>query len=139
MEETTEDNGRNPDGTFKEGWKGGPGRPRGRMTWQDYADRIDHFLQNFTRGEIKKIVLDPDEFDKFVSRDAMIIQTMAEAFQADGLMSRKELLNRVIGEAIKREELTGINGTKLFGNDPRAEIESKLVSDAPARREGTET
>ena len=106
------------------------GRPRGIMTWQDYADRIDYYLSGFTRGQIKALVMDVDEFDKLVSRDAMIVQTMAEAFSGEGLLSRKELLSRVIGESMKRGELTGANGTALFGDDDKAAIRSKLTTAA---------
>ena len=129
---------RNPDGTWPKGQSGNPAGSS-RMTWQQYADRIDHFLKTYSRGELKAIVTNVDEFDKLVVRDALIVQTIAESLAADGLMSRKELLNRVIGEAVKREELTGANGTKLFGNDARSEIEGKLISDVATRGQGTET
>lgn len=118
----------NADGTFKAGNPGGPGKPRGRMTWQDYADRVDHFLSTYARGEINALVLNEDEFDKLVVRDALIVQTIAESLSKDGLMSRKELLNRVIGEAIKRGELTGKDGANLFNDDARAAIEGKLCA-----------
>jgi len=113
MDDAPPDTGRNPDGTFKEGWKGGPGRPRGRMTWQDYADRIDYYMTEFSRSEIKAIVLDPAEFDKLVVRDAFIVQTIAEGLQVDGLASREKILSRVIGEAIKRGEISGVDGGKI--------------------------
>ena len=128
----------NADGTFKAGNPGGPGKPRGRMTWQDYADRVDHFLSTYARGEINALVLNEDEFDKLVVRDALIVQTIAESLSKDGLMSRKELLNRVIGEAIKRGELTGKDGANLFNKDARAALESKLGS-AIAGTEAQET
>ena len=113
---------------FQPGVSGNPnGRPRGRMTWQDYADRIDYYLTQFSRSEIKTMVLDPHEFDKLVVRDALIVQTIAEALQVDGLASREKLLSRVIGEAITRGELTGKDGQSFFGADARAHIRGKLI------------
>ena len=38
-----EDNGRNADGTFKEGWKGGPGRPKG-MSMKEFARQRFKFM-----------------------------------------------------------------------------------------------
>lgn len=100
-----------PEGRFAPGNNANPnGRPRHRMTWQSYADRVDFFLNTYTRGQIKAIVTDPVAYDKFVVRDAFILQSIAEALQADGLASRREIINRVIGEAVKRNEVSGVGG-----------------------------
>jgi hypothetical protein len=122
---------RNPDGTFPEGQSGNPaGRPRNRMTWQNYADRIDYYLNEYTRGEIKKLVLDPDEFDKLVTRDALVVQTIAESLQVDGLPSRKELLNRIIGTPIEKAEIMGKGGNNLFISHEELEAaHRKLLGD----------
>lgn len=130
---------RNPDGTFAEGNPGGPGRKPGtRMTWQNYADRVDHYLQTFTRGQIKAIVLNTAEFDKLVMRDAFIIQTMAEGLQSDGLMSREKIIERVIGQALSRKELSGPDGGAIEFDDAgrRADLRRKLLAPATA---GSET
>jgi hypothetical protein len=116
LENTGNEIKRNPDGTIAKGSASlNPlGRPLGsRMTWQDYADRVDHFLTEYTRAEIKEIVLDQARFDKFVTRDALILQNIANSLQVDGGQERERLLSRVIGEAIKRSEFTGAGGAPL--------------------------
>lgn len=130
----TEDK-RNPDGTFAEGNAGGPGRPRVRMTWQDYATRIDHFLMGYSRAQIKAIVLNTAEFDKLVMRDAFIVQTMAEALQSDGLASREKILARVIGEAVQRKELSGPEGGAIEFDDAgrRADLRRRLLAEPTSR------
>lgn len=122
---------RNPDGTWPTGQSGNP-FGRKRMTWQDIADRVDYYLSSFTRGEIKAMVLNTEEFDKLVMRDAFIVQTMAEGLQSDGLMSREKILARVIGDALQRKELSGPNGGAIEFDDAtrRADVRRRLLSDA---------
>lgn len=127
---------RNPDGTWPRGQSGNPFGKK-RMTWQDFADRVDYYLSHFTRGEIKAMVLNTNEFDKLVMRDAFIVQTMAEGLQSDGLMSREKIIARVIGDAIQKKELSGPEGGAIEFDDAgrRADLRRKLLAPSPNETE----
>lgn len=128
---------RNKDGTWPPGQSGNPFGNK-RMTWQDYADRIDYYLSHFTRGEIKALVTNVEEFDKLVMRDSFIVQSMAEGLQSDGLMSRQEIIKRVVGEAVSRKELSGPDGGAIEFDDAgrRADLRRKLLAEPSTRAPG---
>ena len=114
------------------------GRPRGTETWQSHAKRLDYLLDKYTRGQIKEFVTHPERFDSLPSKDALIIQNIINAFQADGGTERERMYSRLFGEPIKRSELTGADGTELFNADAaRAEIRSKLLSPIAESDTGT--
>jgi hypothetical protein len=61
-----DEKGRNPDGTFKEGWKGGPGRPK-KKSFRDYfteeeetelIEKIKAEVRGETRPDIIKMVVE---------------------------------------------------------------------------------
>lgn len=105
------------------------------MTWQDYADRIDHYM-TFTRGEIKTLVMEEKEFDKLVTRDALVVQTIAEALQKDGIVSREKILSRVIGESLKRTEIMGADGKPIAYTLNAQESLGQLLNELAARKAG---
>lgn len=126
-----DDTQRNPDGTFKDGWAGGTGRPKGtRMTWQSYADRVAYF-RDMPEEELIAIFTATD-FKKRPNRDCGIIrQIIAEQY---------EILNdREIGKPLSRGEMTGADGQPLFGSDPRTAIEGKLLSRTTGSGEAAKT
>lgn len=130
---TEEDNGRNPDGTFKVGNCANPeGRGAKDSPWQPFGARCKYWLNKMTRRELRELAMNEEAMDKLSSYDSMVITALvgAQVGKERG-KERERVLDRIEGKPTQRNELTGKDGAKLF-NDSEESVRSKLARLAAA-------
>lgn len=111
-------NGRNPDGTFAKGWKGGPGRKRGART-EHMIDAFDRLLTQPKADEIMGKLIEEavngapwaikEVLDRCLGKANQKIEVDLEVDLAsevrDGLkaiLARPDVANRLEDEALRR-------------------------------------
>lgn len=105
--------GRNPDGTFKDGNAGGPGRKPGvRLTWQSYADRLAYWQEQPIK-DIIALFEDKPRLNELVMRDGNIVKQLYNSFMKDQSGERENALDREVGRPMGRSELGGPDGGKI--------------------------
>lgn len=113
--------------------KGVSGNPKGKPItgFQGFKDRLQHWLETKTVGEIEMLVTNPKKWKKLVSVDAMVARRIHQACGADGTGDFIAILDRLLGKPAQTAEINVTHG--LADRLDRAEailLESKPVIDA---------
>ena len=94
-------------------WKPGQsGNPKGRPAtgFQGFKDRLQHWLETKTIGDIEALVSNPKKWKKLVSIDAMVAKRIHAACAADGTGDFIAILDRLLGKPAQTAEVNVTHG-----------------------------
>ena len=84
------------------------GRPAAGM--QSFKDRLAHWLETKTIGEIEAIVTNPKKWNKLLSVDAMVARRISQACKGDGGADFIAILDRLLGKPSQTSEINVTHG-----------------------------
>ena len=95
-------------GRFQVGNPGSPGRPKAGL--QSFKDRLAHWLETKTIGDIQEIIENPKKWNKLLSVDAMVARRIADACGKSGGNDFVAILDRLLGKPALMAELNVTHG-----------------------------
>lgn len=103
-------------GMFPVGVSGNPsGKPKSVFSTQEQV--AGALMERYTPGQILDIAGDPKKLDKLGTWSAVVMLQLANMLKShedlDFAIERERMLDRVVGKAVSRTELTGKDGAAL--------------------------
>jgi hypothetical protein len=116
--------------------KGTPSlNPAGRPVTglQSFKDRLTHWLETKTIGDIETIVNNPKKWNKLLSIDALVARRIHEAAQKSGTSDFVALLDRLLGKPAMTADLVVTHelGTRLDAAEKILAADAEFVEIAP--------